>query len=345
MVYITNCCYIMKKKQFYDEILYSIGVMYIVIASWMIGAFPYAYWIFYSFTILGLLIIQYYLSVSSHQQFWMLELCYFINYSMLLFFILCIANICPWPSTVFRLLFTNCVGPLALSIPVFRNSLVFHDFGRLNILSLHFSPNAALWGMRWFPKQLEESFPGMFTAALSCGDDPQFQLNHFFSHDLCPGNFFDLYIWALFVYVAFWAIPYYLFFFVFAKEILRRGGFVSMFDEMRRAPGADKILLFGGDYGQELKYSIFHCFLCAFSFLLGPLLWQSFQLHSIFLGIIFMNAVYNGATYNFRVFAKKYYTEIANGSVAPEESAEESRAKNSPNEFLNDDHVPIDTAA
>eukprot|EP01036_Dinobryon_divergens_P024503 gene24503-32958_t len=95
-----------------------------------------------------------------------------------------------------------------MSIPTFRNSLVFHDSDKLVILSLHFSPNVAIWGLRWFPKQVEESFPGIFTDSLDCGHDPQPQLNLFFTDSLCP-------------------------------EALRRGGYITMFDDMRARPGSD----------------------------------------------------------------------------------------------------------
>ena len=183
----------------------------------------------------------------------------------------------------------------------------FHDSDKLVILSLHYSPNVAIWGLRWYPKQVEESFPGIFTASLNCGYDPQPQLNLFFTDSLCPGNFSDLFLWAVFMYIVFWAIPYYLFFFLCAQEALRRGGYITMFEDMRVRPGSDIVLHFGCDWGKELKYSLFHAFLSCIALLFGPCLWHSFHLHTIYLGLILCIAIYNGATYYFRVFAKKYY--------------------------------------
>ncbi len=295
---------------YWDECGFFIGVINLIVSSWLVGAYPHAFWGYYCISIIGFLAVQLVKSIPKRQQFWMLELCYVVNYLFLLFFILVLTNACPWPSTVFRVFFSFCVGPLAMSIPVFRNSLVFHESDKLVILSLHWSPNVAIWGIRWFPKQLEESFPGLFTAALGCGNDPRPQLNQFFTDALCPGSFSDLFLWAALMYFIFWAIPYYLFFFCCAQESLRRGGYITMFEDMRVRPGVDTVLLLGGDWGQEIKYSLFHASLSCSSLLLGPCLWHSFHLHTIYLGVIFSSAIYNGATFYFRVFAKKYYREI-----------------------------------
>lgn len=295
------------KPVHWDEGAFFIGVINLIVSSWLVGAYPHAFWVYYCISIIGFLIIQLVQSIPKRQQFWMLELCYIVNYFFLLFIFLVLANACPWPSTVFRVLFSFCVGPLAMSIPTFRNSLVFHDSDKLVILSLHFSPNVAIWGLRWFPKQVEESFPGIFTDSLDCGHDPQPQLNLFFTDSLCPGYFSDLFLWAVFMYIVFWAIPYYFFFFFCAQEALRRGGYITMFDDMRARPGSDMVLHFGCHWGKELKYSLFHAFLSCIALLFGPCLWHSFHLHTIYLGLILCTAIYNGATYYFRVFAKKYY--------------------------------------
>lgn len=128
-----------------DEIYYFIGVANVMFSSWLIGAYPYYYWIHHSAKMVVYLTIRIIKFTKKRQQFWLLDYCYVVNYLLLLFYILSLAGVCPWQKEFFRVLFTSSVGPLALSIAAFRNSLVFHSSANLVILAVHFSPNLAMW--------------------------------------------------------------------------------------------------------------------------------------------------------------------------------------------------------
>ena len=128
-----------------DELNFFFGVCNVMFSSWLAGAFPFGYWIYHSIKIFILMIIRLVDFSSRKQQFWLLDYCYVVNYLILLYYLLSIAGVCPWPKVVFRILFTSCVGPLALSVAAFRNSLVFHSSKNIVILAVHFSPNVALW--------------------------------------------------------------------------------------------------------------------------------------------------------------------------------------------------------
>ena len=119
-----------KKQVHWDEGAFFIGVMNIIVSSWLVGAYPHTFWIYYWISIFVFLVIQFVQSIPKRQQFWMLELCYVVNYFFLLFFILVLAHACPWPSTVFRVLFSFCVGPLAMSIFMTQINWSFYHFKR-----------------------------------------------------------------------------------------------------------------------------------------------------------------------------------------------------------------------
>ena len=70
-----------------------------------------------------------------------------------------------------------------------------------------------------------------------------------------------------------------------------------------------------------------HGVLCYLAFFLGPLLWRSFVLHTIFLLLIILSAVYNGATFYFRVFSKRYYKSMLELELKREEEEEERQNK------------------
>jgi hypothetical protein len=236
---------------FWDEWNFVLGVGNVMLSSWLVGSFPWTYWIYHFIKLLVLLCLRAIRFSEKKRQFWMLDYCYFINYSIMLFYILSIAGVLQnnQARIAFRVLFTSCVGPLAMSVPCFRNSLVFHSSDQITILAIHLSPNIAVWGMRWFPGQLDNHFPGMFD--IGCGSDPPDQIRTFFGDNSCEAPFVDLYLWALFVYVVCWAAPYYIFFFLLGKSALRRGGYYTMFEDMRdNNPIIKKVINTGGSWGQ-----------------------------------------------------------------------------------------------
>jgi hypothetical protein len=66
-----------------------------------------------------------------------------------------------------------------------------------------------------------------------------------------------------------------------------------------------------------------HGILCYLAFFLGPLLWRSFVLHTVYLLLLVLSAVYNGATFYFRVFSKRYYKTLLELELKREEEEEE----------------------
>lgn len=307
-----------------SELIFDLGVFNVILSAWLIGSFPWVFWIYYLSTIVILLCIRYYRFSRKRQQCWLLDYCYFINYSMILFLLLSIAGIRQWRKIAFRVLFTSCVGPLAMSIPLFRNSLIFHSPDHFTILAVHLFPNLSLWGMRWYPYHLNTAFPGVFDTGCEVESNQQ-HYNAFFSIDGCGASFTELYVWPMVYYIIGWATPYYIFFFILAKDSLKRGQFVSMFEDMKENNSVVRaVISLGGDWGQEFKYMWTHGILCYLALLLGPLFWHSFPLHSAYLIVIILVSVHNGSSFYFRVFAKKYYTEMYGKHFEPEKTIEGS---------------------
>ena len=69
------------------------------------------------------------------------------------------------------------------------------------------------------------------------------------------------------------------------------------------------ILSWGGK-NESIKpiiYMTFHGVLCSLTFVvLGPLLWHSFVLHTLYLLVLLSMAIKNSASYYFEVFAERY---------------------------------------
>jgi hypothetical protein len=317
-----------------DELAFTLGVLNLCLSAWLVGFAPQCFWCYYCIKMPLLLSYKLYLNVKVKKQLFLLDWCYVVNYLAVIYFIACIVKthtegwnreggINALGPYAFRCLFTICVGPLALAIIAFRNSLVLHDWNQVAVLATHWSPNIALWGMRWWPDALGKSFPGMFD--IGCDNLPR-QFGQFFSAGTCPGPFLELWVFPVCAYLVFWAIPYGLFMFYFGAGIIERGGYITMFDDMKTHPVLAWLLETCGGVCKPLKYMGTHAFACALVMLLGPLMWHSFAIHTTYLLIIFVSSVYNGGTFYFRVFAKRYYKEkLELASAAYEEKKSKQR--------------------
>lgn len=68
-----------------------------------------------------------------------------------------------------RAVFALASGPLALSIPAFRNALVFHSLDKCTSLFIHVGPALVAWSLRWHPGALPGTPPTLATVAAERG--------------------------------------------------------------------------------------------------------------------------------------------------------------------------------
>ena len=317
------------KKVKRDEFCFVIGVFNLMFSTFLISAFPWVYWIWHSLKMVVLLSYRLHKFSKIKFQYFLLDFCYTANYWSFLYYAICLlksnitaleplnALLNPLGSIVFRILFTWCVGPLALSIAFFRNSLVFHSSDQIIILATHLSPNLAIYGMRWWADDLNKQFPNTFHMAcetnlksMIMNQDGSMQSSLFFDAGKnCEATFYSLFTVPVCSYFLLWTIPYASFFFIFGRKQLEDGGYHTMYSTMRENPLLKNLLSYGGNKFQPVIYMLIHGFLCCLSFLISPLVWSSFMLHTSYLLILFAIAVKNAGTYYFRVFAAKYYDQ------------------------------------
>ena len=294
-----------------DELVFSLGAFAIIGSAWLAGAYPYCYWCFHAVFVPILLSYRLYITQQQNNQWFLIDFCYSVNYTVIVYYILsalgpAVPDIEEFMRRVgpvlFRCLFAACSGPLALAIAALRNSVVFHDWDILCVFMVHFSPAVAVWGMRWWPEELVHTFPHAFN--IGCSHLPP-QKTLFFSPDDCPGTFVELSVYPVLLCLA-WAIPYSIFVFYAGAGYLARRGYHTVYEEMKEMP-LFLILLKGEEKWKPLKYMSVHLFTISFAYLVVPLLWHSFAIHTTYMLLLLCIGLRNGGTYYFRVFAKKYY--------------------------------------
>lgn len=80
--------------------------------------------------------------------------------------VLCILQLYAFPSNcnLLKSIFLLANGPLAFAVPVWRNSLVFHDLEKITSLYIHVYPGLLLYALRWYP-----SSPSAAATLDACG--------------------------------------------------------------------------------------------------------------------------------------------------------------------------------
>ena len=123
----------------------------------------------------------------------------------------------------------------------------------------------------------------------------------------CEATFYSLFTVPVCSYFLLWTIPFASFFFIFGWKICKGGVYHPMYIKMRENPLLKNLLFYGGNKFQPVIYMLIHGFLCCLSFLISPLVWSSFMLHTSYLLILFAIAVENAAASYRDVFAARHY--------------------------------------
>ena len=117
-----------------DKVSFFFGVIGLIAYSYIVGLYPHdLFYCFYFFLSVFMLRCIHYYSVGWH--YYITDLCYFMN-ALALYIIM----VDPKNERLIRICFLNCQGILALSVWMFKGSLVFHKWDILTNLLIHLLP-------------------------------------------------------------------------------------------------------------------------------------------------------------------------------------------------------------
>ena len=129
-----------------DKVSFLLGVLGCFVLEAVALLHPEHFWVCYSVYIVPLLLARVYYYKVLRWHYFLLDFCYASN-------LLCLAQIFVWPDsfTLFVINFAQTTGPLAMAIPTWRNSLVFHSLDKVTSAYIHALPPLLCFLMRWHP--------------------------------------------------------------------------------------------------------------------------------------------------------------------------------------------------
>jgi hypothetical protein len=121
-------------------------------------------------------------------------------------------------STFFKVMFIFTNGPLPIAIPVWRNSIVFHDYDKITSVYIHILPAMLYYCARWYGHDCFHRFSLSYSIPFQTSDQAQICLS---KHEnfVIPTLYVMDYVYAALVYFM-WQVMYYFLTEVFHKEKL-----------------------------------------------------------------------------------------------------------------------------
>ncbi|KAL7721329.1 Glycerophosphocholine acyltransferase 1 [Entamoeba marina] len=182
---------------------------------------------------------------------------------------------------LYEMVFVLSMGPLLTAIPVWNNSLVFHDFDKLTSVSIHFLPSMVIYCFDSFSKM---SIPK--TMSFKTG-----------------------FIYPTLVYFA-WQTTYLIITEVFRKDVIYEEGYmtsVRWLTEEKPHVAINFFKRFFSPRTSALVVMIFAQFVMHFLSTLPWLFFHQFKwAQAVYMIICFSIALWNGANYYFEVFVNRY---------------------------------------
>jgi len=130
--------------KFVDKLSFTFGVICIVVTEFLALRHP-TYFLQFYYLLMALLLTNRYIEYSAlKEQLFMLDFCYFVNFSVVL-------QTSSFPDNLlwYKANYVLCMGCLMLAIVVWQNSLVFHSLDKLTSFFLHAFPPLTMHLFRW----------------------------------------------------------------------------------------------------------------------------------------------------------------------------------------------------
>ena len=136
--------------QLRDKVSFMFGVLGCGVIEAVVLVAPERFWLCYAVCIIPLLALRAQLYKALGWQYFLLDFCYASNLA-------CLVHVFVQPQSELLLVvnFLLTTGPLAMAIPTWRNSLVFHSLDKVTSAFIHMLPPLLTFTLRWHP------YPGL----------------------------------------------------------------------------------------------------------------------------------------------------------------------------------------
>ncbi|EKE39956.1 hypothetical protein ENUP19_0156G0030 [Entamoeba nuttalli] len=264
---------------FLDKVTFVLGVALLVLSEYVFMVRVELMPVFYAFIVIPLVTARYLVYRMNKWHYFLLDFCYYTNFLLLVTTILIFGF--KIISPMYEILFVLTNGPLLMAIPVWTNSLVFHDLTKLTSISIHFLPAMVTYSIRWgniveIPQSL---------------------------------SFTNGFILPMIAY-SIWQTSYLIITEVFKHDLIYQEGYMTSFRWLTQEKPHKLYYFITQTLGMKqsvLFLMVLTQFIYTVITILPTFLYYKYKsLHIVWMLFCFFWAVWNGANFYFEIFLKRY---------------------------------------
>jgi hypothetical protein len=282
---------ILRKK-----VLFICGVLNILISGYIIGGYPQFFHYWYTIQLFYLMPIRYYTYYNRGWNYFLADLCYFVNF-------LCMCAIWLFPHSTTLFIGTYCLafGNNAFGIAMWRNSMVFHSLEKTTTVFVHIMPCVTLHCLvHLLPPDLQQQrFPAIWAIKTFTSISETHSLS-------------DVIFWSTVTYAT-WQVSYYFMISHQHREEIAAGRPTS-FTWLRKS--FSKVYCIG-EYIQRLPepfqepiFMMIQYYYVVLTTVPCPIWFWYRYASGGFLLVVFCWSMYNSATYYIEIFGKHNQNEL-----------------------------------
>lgn len=272
-----------------EKLFYAFAVSLIAGAGYTIGKYPTYFPLFHTVLFCLLMPIRFYTYFKIGFQYYLADLCYYVNVLLLLFL-----WVFPNSKSLFISVFSLTMGTLSFAVITWRNSLVLHSIEKTTSSIIHVMPPVTMFVLvHQLPKEyIQERYPAI-------------------SH-VENWNFFNGIIWTS-IYYTVWQVGYHYFITVKRKEQIAKGrvtSFTYLKEKNRKSFLGRIVNKQPYAWMQIATFTLIQFGYQILTMLPCPIWFRYKHACATFVSFIFTWSAYNGATYYIEVFGKRFEKEL-----------------------------------
>lgn len=272
-----------------EKAFYALAVTLIAGGGFVIGKYPLYFPLFHTVVFCMLMPIRFYLYFKLGYQYYLADLCYYVNVLLLLFL-----WAFPYSKSLFILVFSLTLGTLCFAVITWRNSLVLHLIEKTTSSIIHIMPPITMFVLvHETPRDyLAARYPAVI--------------------EVQNWNFFNGIIFTS-IYYTVWQVTYHYFITVRRREQIAKGR-VTSFTYLKKRQSKTPLGRFVNSlpyaWMQVTAFTLIQFGYQILTMLPCPIWFRYKHACGAFVLFIFSWSAYNGATYYVEVFGKRFEKEL-----------------------------------
>ena len=272
-----------------EKAFYATSVFLIFCAGFIIGKYPIYFPYFHTALFVVLMPIRFYTYFKLSFQYYLADLCYYVNLLLMLFI-----WVFPESPTLFVSVFSLSLGTLSWAVITWRNSLVLHSIEKTTSSFIHVMPPVTMFVM---VHELPEEYIKLRYPGIAAIDNWNFVAS----------------IITTSIYYTIWQVSYHYFISIRKKDQIEKGkvtSFLYLKNKNKSTPLGKFVNGLPYLWMQTLAFTLIQFFYQVLTMTPCPIWFKYKHACGAFVVFIFLWASYNGATYYIDVFSKRLEKEV-----------------------------------